>query len=189
MTVVRDHCHFTGKFRGAAHQKCNLNLRKRVIIPAFFHNFSGYDSHLLFKSLSSLKNQPEVLAKSLEKFTMMRIGNIQIKDSLNFMSCSLDKLVSNLNEKGKKENKSLQETFPITYEYFKNKWKTGDEDCFEFLTRKGVYPYEYKDSWGKFKEIKLPDIDKFHSKLKGEGITEEDYKLSMNYGRNLQVDE
>ena len=113
-TVVRDHCHFTGKFRGAAHQTCNLNLRKRVIIPAFFHNFTGYDSHLLFKSLSSLKKQPQVLAKSLEKFTMMQIGNIEIKDSLNFMSCSLDKLVSNLNEKGKKENKSLQETFPIT---------------------------------------------------------------------------
>ena len=137
-TVVRDHCHFTGKFRGAAHQTCNLNLRKRVIIPAFFHNFTGYDSHLLFKSLSSLRKQPQVLAKSLEKFTMMQIGNIEIKDSLNFMSCSLDKLVSNLNEKGKKENKSLQETFPITYEYFKNKWDKVDEDGFEFLTRKGV---------------------------------------------------
>ena len=115
----------------------------------------------------------------------MQIGNIEIKDSLNFMSCSLDKLVSNLNEKGKKENKSLQETFPITYEYFKNKWDKVDEDGFESLTRKGVYPYEYIDSWDKFKETKIPDIDKFHSKLKGEGISEEDYQIVHKLLKNF----
>ena len=43
ITVVRDHCHFTGKFRGAAHQHCNLIYRRTLNIPAFFHNFSGYD--------------------------------------------------------------------------------------------------------------------------------------------------
>ena len=61
------------------------------------------------------------------------------------MSCSLDKLVSNLKEKGKKEKKSLQETFPITYAYFKNNWNKVDEDGFEFLSRKGVYTYENID--------------------------------------------
>ena len=108
--VVRDHCHFTGKFRGAAHQNCNLLYRKTFKIPAFFHNFSGYDSHLLFKNLSCLQIPPEVVAKSLENFTSMTIGNNEIKDSLNFMGLSLDKLVRNLREKGKKENKSLEQT-------------------------------------------------------------------------------
>ena len=53
--VVRDHCHWTGEFRGAAHQHCNLMYRKTYNIPAFFHNFTGYDSHHIFKHLSSLK--------------------------------------------------------------------------------------------------------------------------------------
>lgn len=35
---VRDHCHVTGKFRGAAHNTCNLNLKRREFIPVFFHN-------------------------------------------------------------------------------------------------------------------------------------------------------
>ena len=82
----------------------------------------------------------------------MTIGNIEIKDSLNFMGCSLDKLVSNLKEKGKKENKTLQETFPNTYVYFKNSWGHVGEDAFPILTRKGVYPYEYTNSMEKFVE-------------------------------------
>ena len=41
ITVVRDYCHFTGKFREAAHQHCNLMYRKQTKIPAFFHNFTG----------------------------------------------------------------------------------------------------------------------------------------------------
>ena len=48
MTVVRDHCHFTGKYRGAAHQHCNLMYRRCYTIPAYFHNFTGYDSHYIF---------------------------------------------------------------------------------------------------------------------------------------------
>merc|ERR1712112_331706 len=97
--VVRDHCHWTGKFRGAAHQHCNIMFRKTYNIPCFFHNFTGYDSHHLFKNLSSLEKAPTVVAKSLEKFTSMDIGQIRIQDSLQFLNCSLDKLVSNLREK------------------------------------------------------------------------------------------
>lgn len=42
---VRDHCHYTGKYRGALHSKCNLKLKRTRTIPVFAHNLSGYDSH------------------------------------------------------------------------------------------------------------------------------------------------
>ena len=48
---VRDHCHFTGRYRGAAHNKCNLKYRKPNFTPVVFHNLSGYDSHLFIKNL------------------------------------------------------------------------------------------------------------------------------------------
>ena len=48
-TKVRDHCHFTGKYRGAAHNKCNLECRKPLILPVIFHNLQGYDAHLFIK--------------------------------------------------------------------------------------------------------------------------------------------
>ena len=51
---VRDHCHFTGRYRGPAHNRCNLKYRKPKNISVFFHNLSGYDSHLFIKSLELL---------------------------------------------------------------------------------------------------------------------------------------
>ena len=48
LVKVRDHCHYTGKYRGALHSKCNLRLRRSRNIPVFFHNLTGYDCHLLF---------------------------------------------------------------------------------------------------------------------------------------------
>ena len=47
---VRDHCHFTGVYRGAAHHGCNLRYRKVEKIPVFFHNLSGYDGHYIFQN-------------------------------------------------------------------------------------------------------------------------------------------
>ena len=46
---VRDHCHFTGEFRGAAHNECNLICKKPLILQVVFHNLQGYDSHLFIK--------------------------------------------------------------------------------------------------------------------------------------------
>ena len=49
---VRDHCHFTGHYRGAAHRNCNLNYKIANEVNIEFHNFSGYDSHLYNKGIS-----------------------------------------------------------------------------------------------------------------------------------------
>ena len=51
---VRDHCHFTGVYRGACDNSCNLKCRKPMILPVIFHNLQGYDAHLLIKQLARL---------------------------------------------------------------------------------------------------------------------------------------
>ena len=50
---VRDHCHVTGKFSGAAYWSCNINLQLTQKVPAIFHNLRGYDSHLIFDKLKN----------------------------------------------------------------------------------------------------------------------------------------
>ena len=53
---VRDHCHITGKFRGSAHQECNLKLRIKpedIKIPVIFHNLRGYDSHFIMQQFGN----------------------------------------------------------------------------------------------------------------------------------------
>ena len=51
---VRDHCHVTGKFRGAAHKSCNLNLKLTKKVPVIFHNLKNFDSHLILMNLINL---------------------------------------------------------------------------------------------------------------------------------------
>ena len=46
---VRDHCHFTREYRGAAHNDCNLKCKKPLFLPVIFHNLQGYDLHLFIK--------------------------------------------------------------------------------------------------------------------------------------------
>ena len=49
---VWDHCHYTGKFRGAAHNICNLRYKMPKEIPVVFHNGSTYDYHFIIKQLA-----------------------------------------------------------------------------------------------------------------------------------------
>ena len=117
---VKDHCHYTGKYRGAAHDICNLRYKIAKEIPVVFHNGSTYDYHLIIKNLAEeFEGEFECLGENTEKYITFSIPikeeitkrdkngkdkivkisyKIKFFDSYRFMSTSLSKLVDNLSE-------------------------------------------------------------------------------------------
>ena len=157
---VRDHCHITGNYRGAAHNACNLKLRlnpKTTTIPVVFHNLRGYDSHLLMQAISKVEGRISCIPNNTEKYISFSLGQLRFIDSAQFLLASLDRLVA----------ANSPEAFKITAQYETEKRK--------LLMRKGVYPYEYMDSWERFDEYQLPPKEAFYSKLSDEHISDEDY--------------
>ena len=66
---VRDHCHYTGKFRAAAHSECNLRYKVPKEISVVFHNGSTYDYHFIIKQLAEeSEGEFECLGKNAEKY-------------------------------------------------------------------------------------------------------------------------
>ena len=110
---VKDHCHFTGKYRGAAHNTCNLRYKVPKNIPVIFHNGSTYDYYFIIKELASeFDGNFECLGENTEKYVTFSVPikkkidnkNIDITykikfiDSFRFMATSLSKLVDNLTD-------------------------------------------------------------------------------------------
>ena len=94
--AVKDHCHITGKYRGAAHNQCNLKLRinpKTDQIPVVFHNLRGYDAHHLMQAMANLKKEVKCVANNMEKYITISVDGLRFIDSLNFLQGSLDSLV------------------------------------------------------------------------------------------------
>ena len=84
---VRNHCHYTGKFRGAAHNICNLRYKVPKKIPVLFYNGSTYDYHFIIKQLAEdFKGQFECLGENTEKYITF---SVQIKDDHNSKKLTL----------------------------------------------------------------------------------------------------
>ena len=171
---VRDHCHVTGKYRGSAHQTCNLKLKisaENIKIPVVFHNLKGYDSHFIMNELGELIKKGEenikinVIAQNAEKYMAFYIGkHLSFIDSFAFMSSSLDKLAGNLEDRD----------FIYTKDYFTYPIQ------FNLMKRKGVYSYDYMDSFSKFNDRELPKREDFYSLLTDNNISEDDYSHAKN---------
>ena len=229
---VRDHCHYTGKYRGAAHNICNLRYKIPKEIPVVFHNGSTYDYHFIIKELvEEFKGNFECLGEHTEKYITFSVPikkkienkdmeityKVKFIDSFRFMATSLSKLVDNLtkgihtnkcldcnscldyvritkNEKlllkcfncdihyKKKFNKDLIKNFKNTYSFCNN-----DLNKFILLLRKGVYPFEYMDSWEKCNETSLPIKEDFYSHLNMEDIEDIDYRHGNNVFNNFKL--
>ena len=159
-------------------------MRYRIpdYIPVVFHNLAGYDAHLFIKELAKHTSKIGVIAKNTENYISFSVKvevdefidkagktalnekskeiELRFIDSFKFMSSSLDSLVNNLAKGGHEF---------WGFEKHNSKQK-------ELLIRKGVYLYEYMDSWNKFEEKRLTSIDEFYSKLNMSGISEKDHQ-------------
>ena len=176
---VRDHCHVTGRYRGSAHQSCNLRLRinpETIKIPVIFHNLRGYDSHFIMQQIGNvIKDQKKpininVIPNNMERYLAFIIGeHLTFIDSFQFTSSSLDGLVRNLPD----------DAFKYTSERFKG-------GRLKLMKRKGVYPYDYMDSFDKFNH-KLPSKDDFCSIPNDEHITNDDYNHAIKVWKKFKL--
>ena len=172
---VRDHCHFTGNYRGAAHFKCNLAFKHPKTIPVFFHNLEGYDSHLLMQHLGKYKNMKlSCNPTNSEKYISFTLGKLQFLDSLNFMNESLGKLVDNLAAEDDQHFHHIKRHFT-------------DSEERKLLLRKGVYPYEWMDHADKMEHTSLPEKEAFDSKLSLSSISDDDYTHTKNVWKTFHM--
>ena len=185
---VRDHCHYTGRYRGAAHNICNLKYSKPNNISVFFHNLTGYDSHLFIKKLNATTGAIDCIPNNEEKYisfsktiktgeytnkkgeTKNKYFKIVFKDSLKFMASSLEVLVNNLPE-GVLNNL--------------NKYFTPEQ--VKLLKQKGFFPYDYMDNIEKLKDSKPPPQKAFYSKLTGKGINNYNYNHVLNVWKTWKM--
>ena len=185
---VRDHCHFTGEYRGAAHNLCNFKCQKPRTLPVIFHSLQGYDAHLFIKKkLAKVEGNLTCVPTTEEKYISfskwvkvdgylprktgkMASLNFEIRfiDSFKFMQFSLSDLVSNLDE----------EDFVNTGKIVREKFK--------LLTRKEVYPYDYVSSVSRFSETQLPLKSEFYSELNNEHISHEDYQHALTVWKTFK---
>ena len=175
---VRDHCHVTGKYRGSAHEYCNLNFKLTNKIPVVFHNLKGYDSHFIMQEIGNIVKKNayfykegkkhemsiNVIPCNMEKYMAFMLGqHLVFIDSFQFMSSSLSNLVNNL-----------------PAEAFKHTGQVFQGEQLSLMTKKGVYPYDYMNSFEKFEDSRLPKKEDFFSIMNNEHITDEEYQHAQN---------
>ena len=167
---VKNHCHYTSKMLGYAHNKCNLkykfkkdNVNDDYLINVFAHNSQNFDQSFLIRALQNLDNKiPFSLPRNSNRFISLQIGSFIFKDSYLFLDKSLDYSTGTINGN---DRISLKQEFGENYQLF----------C-----KKGIYPYDYFNNTKKYKEQKLPNKEEFFNKINNKNISDEDYTHARN---------
>ena len=163
----------------AQHMKgCNLNFQLTDKIPVVFHNLKGYDSHFIMQEIGNIVKKNayfdkegkkhemsiNVIPCNMEKYLAFMLGqHLVFIDSFQFMSSSLSNLVNNL-----------------PAEAFKHTGQVFQGEQLSLMTKKGVYPYDYMNSFKKFEDSRLPKKEDFFSIMNNEHITDEEYQHAQN---------
>ena len=134
----------------------------------FFHNFRGYDSHHI---VWGLHDYPDVeiglIGQGMEKYLTLSWGDhLVFKDSLQFLPSSIATLSSNLLRSGREKFAQVLQAFQVG---------GTPHPQVDLLLRKGVFPYDHLDNWAKLEEHELPPQEAFHSRLRQEDCSDEDY--------------
>ena len=220
---VRDHDHYTGKYRGAAHSQCNLNYSEQRILTINMHGGSNYDFHMIIKELAREFDTVSVLPENTEKYisisiprTLKKINNkvedkdfvyhIRFNDTYRFLTKSLSAAVDDLSEINDplqclkcserfkkydnfcyfdklrsnvlgykcekcdafrrksfatvKKKKKIKSTYSFSQNHNKDDTQKDIDEKFLLLSKnKGVYPYEYMDSFEKLEKTELPEYN------------------------------
>lgn len=184
---VRDHSHITGEYRGAAHNRCNLNYQEARFIPVVFHNLTNYDAHFIIKQLANHSpGKVNIIPCNDEKYISFTkvIPNtcgddfgksIQLRfiDSFRFMASSLDYLSSLLPAQEKKILQSV--------------CKELTPEQIQLLQRKGVFCYDYIDSLDRLNETTLPSKEMFYNKLNDNHITDAEYEFAKKVWNTFKI--
>jgi hypothetical protein len=169
---VCDHDHLTGAYRGAAHQRCNVNFSlKNWKVPIFFHNLKGYDSKFILRDLGKLSQTDiveklSVLAQNSEKFKSISLGPVRFVDSFAHLTSSLGELTRVLRSGCEEEDLNASRAI------FKTLSKEFPQDLqFQLLLRKGIFPYRFLSGPEKLALKELPPHSVFE-----ENVTKEEYE-------------
>ena len=175
MDKVRDHCHYTGKYEGAAHTQCNIQRQvDREHMNVICHNMTRYDGHIFIAELCKQETRlwnVSVIPKTLDTYSAITTRNLKFLDLYQHLSHSMEEMVDNLTAKG-----TTFDQLHYVKKLIQDKYNFGDTTRkIKLLSRKGVYPYSYMDSEEKFDETTLPTRDSFHNDLTDDPINDEDW--------------
>ena len=153
----------------------------------------NYDGHLIIQNAEKLSNKKkiDVIAQNSEKFINIGFDSLSVKDSFSFIAASLDKLVSmtkydNTDEKDRRKW-VLRENWQSNFRYSSKNDIIKTEKCLDLLTEKGVYPYDYMNSFDKFNDEHLPSKEQFYSGLTEEDITNDDYNKAKQIWQHFGI--
>jgi hypothetical protein len=150
-----------------------------------FHNLKGYDSHHIISAVSE-KNKGKIscIPQNSQKFISFGFQGLVFIDSLSFLPSSLEKLV----RANKYSESGLNEGWEKKFKYSKLKSEyVRDVEDLKMLTEKGVYPYDFMDSFKKFERKKLPTRKQFYSKLSESEVLEADYERAMEVWKHFDL--
>ena len=213
---VRDHCHTTGKYLGAAHSKCNIGRTGRWFkIPVVFHNLKGYDAHYIIQEATKLCKRRDAECATVDARIRDRLGRDDLSD---------EEMREERKKLGFKKKPSRMDVIPLNSEKYlsftcgglkfldsaafmadsldnlagnlKDDEKVITKQYFKdkgytnrqikLLLKKGVYPYAWVDSVERFKATELPPIEVFRNDLSGKDCEVKSYEHAQLVWKELK---